>query len=78
MFLLFWKTYALEIKAQSITFIMRHRNASSKCEECHVKKGVTTGLSGDLLCQECIELQRRNGTQQTNVKAKVTNTEKKH
>ena len=76
MFLLIGKTYALDIKAQPITFIMRHRNAPSKCEECHVKEGITTGLSGDLLCQECIELQRRNATQQTNVKVKVTNTEK--
>ena len=75
-FLLIGKTYALDIKAKPITFIMRHRKAPSKCEECHVKEGITTGLSGDLLCLECFELQRRNATQQTNVKVKVTDTKK--
>ena len=31
----------------------------NKCEECRQAEGVTTGLSGDLLCRSCADQQRK-------------------
>ena len=43
---------------------MGPRNGPQKCEECGV--GLTTGMSGDLVCLDCAEKQRRNASQMSN------------
>ena len=45
---------------------MGPRNGPQKCEECQVGVGVTTGMSGDLVCLDCAEKQRRNASQMSN------------
>ena len=52
---------------------MGPRNRPQKCEECQVGVGVTTGMSGDLVCLDCAEKQTRNASQMSN---EITNVKK--